>query len=285
LYYAYGSTKLLQLTLGSAGNALEDDSDVEVVAPEKKSIFSALPLELLGEIVLLLPCSLYKSARTVSRTWLETLNPECQWERVCRMQWPGVTQIMSHSWRKFALQGGGDLLGACVLHHLQNLQSKALACSATTVAQCCLVEAQGMSCDICHATNPRGMTVHRCRTCNYSRCDKCYEALQPPAAMTNGAVNHSSKDGWSSLHYACRLGFKDVVSKLLDARANVEWRDDQHGYTPLMVAATHGHKEICSLLLKRGASKDSINNYSKTAAHCALSWGHSELSRILWRVE
>merc|ERR1712086_554563 len=134
LYYAYGSTKLLQLTLGSAGNALEDDSDVEVVAPEKKSIFSALPLELLGEIVLLLPCSLYKSARTVSRMWLETLNPECQWERVCRMQWPGVTQIMSHSWRKFALQGGGDLLGACLLHHLQK---KFLACSATAVAQCC----------------------------------------------------------------------------------------------------------------------------------------------------
>jgi len=233
-YYAYGSHKLAKLApIWRELCQLVDVSDSEVIALGNKSFLSALPLDLLGEIVLHLPCSLYKSARTVSRSWHETLNHECQWERLCRLQWPGVTQITSHSWRKFALQGGGDLLGACLLHHLQN---KALA-----------------------------------------------SGVQPPAVMTNGAVNHNSKDGWSSLHYACRLGFKDVVSKLLDARAHVELRDDQHGYTPLMVAATHGREEICSLLLKRGASKEPINNYSKTAAHCALSWGHSELSRILWK--
>jgi len=269
-FYTYGGVKLVSI-------GLEGEFCSEVAALEEESILRALPPELLAEIVVMLPCSVYKCALRVSRLWYKTLNHEILWERLCRWQWPGVSHNVSNSWQVFAMQGGGDMLGACLLRHLQGTT---LVCTANLV-QCCLVESIGVRCNACGDTNLHGMAVLGCRTCKYNRCDKCYKALQPPAAITNGAANHQSKDGWSALHYACRLGFKDVVNKLLDARTDADCRDGLHGYTPLMVGATHGHDEICRLLLERGATKGPINHYAKTAADCAHSWGHAELGKLL----
>jgi ankyrin repeat protein len=99
--------------------------------------------------------------------------------------------------------------------------------------------------------------------------------------LINGATNAVSKDGWTSLHYASRLGFVDVVRKILDARADIECRDHFHSYTPLMVGATHGQIEVCSLLLSCGASKQTTNRWGRRALDCARSWGHLELEVLL----
>jgi len=268
---AYAGIKLVKLTLGSSVN----DSEMQ-------SMLCSLPPELLAEIVGVLSCSTYTCALRVSRSWFETLNSEIRWERLCRLHWPGVTHNSYTSWQKFATQGGGDMLGARLLHHLKYTSAEAMKCSTNHYAQCWLIEAQGVHCDACGDTNHlHGMRMRTCRECSYNRCDKCYTALHPPAAIVNGAVNHGSSDGWSALHYACRLGFRDVVNSILDARANIECPDDLHGYTPLMVAATHGQEEICSLLLTRGAAKETMNLYAKTAVDCATSWGHIELVKKL----
>jgi len=280
--YAYGRMNLAKLGLGAQATALQQESNSEVTTLEEKSTLSAIQPELLVEIVAMLPCSVLECALPVSRLWHETLNNETLWERMCRAQWPGVVTPRIMSWHKFAMRGGGDLLGTSLLHHLQHTD---LACNAKGVAQCCLAESQDMRCDACDVTNPHGMRVQKCRTCKYTRCDKCYKALQPPASITNGAVNHNSKNGLSALHYACRLGFENVVNKLLDAQANVENRDHHHGFTPLMVGASYGHEKICSLLLERGAAKESINDYGQTAAKCAISWGHADLGKLLMQSE
>lgn len=276
--HAYGTIEVRKLGAGSGATAIQQESDSEVTALQEEAIVCALPPELLAEAVAMLPCSVYRSALQVSRFWHETLNQEVLWERLCRLRWPGVKHNMSHTWQMFTMQGGGDLFGSWLLCHLQNTT---LTCTANTVAKCCLVESQGMRCDACDVMNLHGMKVYNCRTCNYNRCTKCHKALQPAAAITNGAVDHNSKDGWSALHFACRFGFTHVVNKLLDAQADIEVHDGQHGYTPLMVAATYGREKTCALLLQRGAAKGCINNYAKTAASCALSWGHADLGKLL----
>lgn len=274
--YAYGGVKVLGLD--SKDTAFEEEESSSEVSPtEENIILCALPQELFTEVLVMLEGPVYTCALRVSRKWYKTLNHELLWERRCRWQWPGVAHNVPESWREFAMAGGGDMLGAYLLQHLRDTQ---LPC-ITYPAQCCLVESQGVCCDACGVTNPHGMRVRQCRSCSYNRCDKCYKALQPPAAITNGAANHKGKNGWSSLHYACRLGFKDVVQRLLDARIDVECRDEVHGYTPLMVGASHGRVEICRLLLQHGAKKDSVNHYAKTAADCAHSWGHDELKKLL----
>jgi len=272
---ASGGSQLAKLNFDDAG-----------AGSETQSIVRVLPPEMLSEILGMTQCSTYKSAVCVSRLWCKTLDNEIEWERLCRRQWPGVTHNVNNSWRKFAMQGGGDMLGASLLHHLKAISAELMSCSATCLSgQWDVLESLGHQCNACGKANTHGTRIRRCRRCGYSRCDKCDKAVQPAAAIANGATNHTSKDGWSALHHACRLGFKDVAKSLLDSRADIECRDDLNGYTPLMVCATQGHEEVCSLLLERGASKDTKNNYGKTAADCARPWGHFELLQLLGRTQ
>lgn len=281
--YAYGRSKLVKLGLGAEARALQHESNSGVAILEEVPTMSAIPAEVLPEIFAMLPCSMLECALPVSLLWHRTLNHETLLERMCRSQWPGV-QPEFMSWHRFAMRGGGDLLGACLLDYLEHTD---LACKskAKVATQCCLAESQAVRCDDCNATNPRGMQVWTCRTCKHTRCNKCYRALHPPACITDGAVNHCTKNGMSALHYACRLGFEPVVRKLLGARANVELVDHQHGFTPLMVGASYGHEKICSLLLEWGATKEPINCYGQTAAVCAVSWGHLNLGKLLMQSE
>lgn len=261
--------------------ACSDTDEKNDTDADEKSLLCILPPEMLAEFAVILSCSTYTNAIQVSRKFRETLDNEFQWERLCRKQWRGVTHNISNSWRKFAMRGGGSFLGSCLLQHLQALP---LMCREGGLAHCSLEEAQGVKCHACGVSHGPRMQVWKCRRCSYSRCSSCYKAIQPPSAITNGALNSSSKDGWSALHFACRLGFKDVIKCLLDAGTDVECRDDLHGYTPLMIGATHGHKGVCELLLERGAKRSAINNYGKTAGDCANTWGYTGLLPLLHSV-
>lgn len=119
-----------------------------------------------------------------------------------------------------------------------------------------------------------------CRECNHDICESCVKLNLAKCAVP-GAENATNAEGWTALHYACRLGLKDVVQLLLDARADPEVQDLKHGYTPLMVSATHGHVDVCSLLLTQGAGMDTVNLYGMTARACAVSWNRKEILSIL----
>ena len=54
---------------------------------------------------------------------------------------------------------------------------------------------------------------------------------------------------------AARLGRTDVLPALLHAGCAVEAKDER-GYTPLILAAYHGHDEAVTLLLDHGADPE-----------------------------
>jgi len=99
--------------------------------------------------------------------------------------------------------------------------------------------------------------------------------------LHHGAQNCGDADGWTSLHYACRVGLTSIVERLLDQGADIECKDALHGYTPLMVGATHGHKEVVQGLLRRGAVKSTLSKHGRNATDCARLWGRADVEGIL----
>jgi len=93
--------------------------------------------------------------------------------------------------------------------------------------------------------------------------------------------NYCDHEGWTVLHHASRLGYPEVVAHLVDEGADVNVKDLKHGFTPLMVGATHGHGDVCTLLLAQGANKGDRNAKGSTALDCALRWGHVHVATVL----
>ena len=61
--------------------------------------------------------------------------------------------------------------------------------------------------------------------------------------------------GWTSLHYACLKGHREVALLLLERGADIE-AGDSIGWTPLHYACDRGHIETALLLVRRGAEID-----------------------------
>uniref|UniRef100_A0A673CRX9 Uncharacterized protein n=1 Tax=Sphaeramia orbicularis TaxID=375764 RepID=A0A673CRX9_9TELE len=72
------------------------------------------------------------------------------------------------------------------------------------------------------------------------------------------AARWKPNSGWTSLHLASYLGYRDVVEELLKAGADVNLQDNM-GDTPLHKAACTGRKEIVLLLLRYDACVNIIN--------------------------
>ena len=70
--------------------------------------------------------------------------------------------------------------------------------------------------------------------------------------------------GYVALHGACDYGHLECAKALLGAGADIN-KQDNDGWTPLMLAARNGKIEVVRELLKRGAKKDLKNNAGKTA--------------------
>lgn len=87
--------------------------------------------------------------------------------------------------------------------------------------------------------------------------------------------------GKTALYYAAANGYYDIVvrllqeenymlekalyyiAKILKINIRPSLRADSEGFTPLMVAALNGHAEICSLLIREGASPDTVFPFKK----------------------
>ena len=125
-----------------------------------------------------------------------------------------------------------------------------------------------------------------------------------------------SPDGWPALHLAAHFGHGDAVDALLDARADVRARSDNHeantalhaglagradlrivsrllaggadvsaraagGYTPLHIAAFRDDVPVVNALLAHGAAAEARTEDGKTALSIAEEQGHAHVARRL----
>lgn len=80
----------------------------------------------------------------------------------------------------------------------------------------------------------------------------------------------------------CAAGQGDIetVRKLLERGDNVNTRDKESGWTPLMSAALFGSIDIIKLLLERGAHVNAQDKFSWTPLMIASRSGHADIVRV-----
>jgi len=240
-----------------------------------------LPEDLLPELLLPLGSD-FKNQLQVCSSWRAFLDVELHWEKMCCVQWPRVVPPLGESWRHFAHRGGGYERGRKLSRALRTLSTVATQCPKGHLLRRYTTELEGFSCDVCGARDlPTGTRLRSCRRCDWDKCEICFMASGAmPSELAVGAQNCVDEEGCTSLHLGSRLGFLEVVERLLDARAGVEERD-VHGYTPLMISATHGNLEVCQMLLARGANKGTRNRYGRNVVDCARVQANADLVALL----
>eukprot|EP00747_Dinoflagellata_sp_TGD_P185716 gnl/TRDRNA2_/TRDRNA2_42398_c0_seq2.p1 gnl/TRDRNA2_/TRDRNA2_42398_c0~~gnl/TRDRNA2_/TRDRNA2_42398_c0_seq2.p1 ORF type:complete len:731 (+),score=123.31 gnl/TRDRNA2_/TRDRNA2_42398_c0_seq2:37-2229(+) len=82
-----------------------------------------------------------------------------------------------------------------------------------------------------------------------------------------GDPNEQDGENRSALHFAAGTGYTSLVSKLVDAGANIS-AVDKLGCTPLYYAAGYGHADVCNYLLGAGAEV-TLNNINQSPADAA----------------
>ncbi|XP_014471434.1 PREDICTED: KN motif and ankyrin repeat domain-containing protein 1 isoform X2 [Dinoponera quadriceps] len=145
----------------------------------------------------------------------------------------------------------------------------------------------------------------------------CFEECS--STLLEYIVNMTDTSGNTAMHYAVSHGNFDVVSILLDSKvcdinkanvagytavmlaalaevrnsthasvanrlfqlADVNIRAKLHGQTALMLAVSHGRKDMTQLLLDAGAAVNIQDEDGSTALMCAAEHGHAEIVRLL----
>lgn len=141
------------------------------------------------------------------------------------------------------------------------------------------------------------------------------DVIRENLAKVPWAIDNLSPDGWTALHLAAFFGRYPVVSALLDAHADANvWSrafirnyplhsacagahtqcalalipvttdldaKDNNGYTPLMLAASHGLRDVVGDLIAEGASPRLRSSAGKTARDIAIECGHESIATIL----
>lgn len=88
-------------------------------------------------------------------------------------------------------------------------------------------------------------------------------------------------DQFTGLHLAARLGFPDIVQRMVNAGAPVDVRDER-GQTPLILASKNAHASTVEMLLKLRANANlSDTVYDQTALSWAAEIGHTEVVKLL----
>ncbi len=98
-----------------------------------------------------------------------------------------------------------------------------------------------------------------CKMANDGRLKKIKEAV---AAGYN--INLQNELGQTPLMFAAQNGHDDIVSYLLDHKANVDLESNE-GYTALLLAAQAGRLNIVGMLLRAGSNFYAKNKKGKSA--------------------
>lgn len=101
--------------------------------------------------------------------------------------------------------------------------------------------------------------------------------------LRSGAdVNAAQGDGMTALHWAARLGQRELAEVLVFAGARLDSGTRIGRYTPLHIAAREGRREVVEVLLRAGADPDlSTTNSGATPLHLAARSGDTEIITLL----
>jgi ankyrin repeat protein len=83
------------------------------------------------------------------------------------------------------------------------------------------------------------------------------------------------------MNFAAWMGHSDVVTSLLQARAEVDAKDRVLGQTPMSHAAGHGHSDVVTSLLQAGAEVDAKDLRQRTPMSHAAENGHLNVVQLL----
>ena len=87
--------------------------------------------------------------------------------------------------------------------------------------------------------------------------------------------------GGTPLVQAATNGHKEVCELLILKGANVNYSESIGGYTALLWAASNGHQSVCELLISKGADVNTTNNDGYTALHWAALKGYYAICKLL----
>ena len=93
-------------------------------------------------------------------------------------------------------------------------------------------------------------------------------------------VNYYSEDSMSLLMYASNMGYKDICVILIDKGADVDFQG-KGDWTALMIASSKGHKDMVTLLMEKGAKVNILNKEGVSALILALLSDNPEIAKIL----
>src|SRR5690349_11662828 len=74
--------------------------------------------------------------------------------------------------------------------------------------------------------------------------------------MATAAANIDATDnnGWTPLMVAAYHGHAEICHKLLELSANVDTKEQLFGWTPLLAAVWNNHKDVVNQLIRNNAS-------------------------------
>ncbi|XDV46386.1 hypothetical protein PO909_014287 [Leuciscus waleckii] len=78
----------------------------------------------------------------------------------------------------------------------------------------------------------------------------------------------------TALHWAAKHGKEDMTTVLAEAGADI---NTKAGYTPLHIAALHGHRHIFDLLIRTYGAKENLRDYSGRLAYHYLNLRDTKL--------
>ena len=100
-------------------------------------------------------------------------------------------------------------------------------------------------------------------------------------------ANSSDSYGRRPLHYAAQRGHKEIVSLLLDYKADVNVKATERSaagivnWTPLHLAAERGRVDVCGVLLDRGADIEAKDVWDRTPLFLAVLEDQMDVIELL----
>merc|ERR1711967_169073 len=84
---------------------------------------------------------------------------------------------------------------------------------------------------------------------------------------------------FKTIHSKARWNYNREVEVLLERGCNPDLRDE-HGNTPLHIAAQNGHEEVVKTLLKYKAYVNCVNLSGNTALHFAYTYKYVDIGEL-----